>query len=340
MKILFYSIKEFERPFLVNKNRGKHEIRLVPEPLSSDTAILSKGYDCISIFTADDASANVLKQLKNFGVRYIAVRAAGFDNVDVEKANQLGIHVANVPEYSPYAIAEHAVALILALNRCLIQTHTQVHQHNFTLDKLIGFDLHGKTVGIIGTGRIGSVVAKIMKGFGCRILAYDVVENDELKSSYGVKYTSLLSLCSSSDIITLHTPLNQNTKYLIDRELMRLMKPGVMLINTSRGAVIKTSDLLEFLKNKSIGYCGLDVYEKEKGIFFFDHSDKPLADPILSELLDLPNVIITPHQAFATNEALENIAGTTFENIDCWNTGEEPNTELHSKIIQPQLPAS
>ena len=331
MKILFFSTKDFEKAFIVTASNNSHKIHFVNEPLSVKTAELAKGYDCISIFTADDASTGVLNLLSGYGVKYIAIRAAGYDNVDLQQADLLGIKVANVPEYSPYAIAEHTVALMLALNRRLVIANDQVHQYNFTLDKLIGFDVNKKTIGLIGTGRIGSVVAKIMHGFGCRILAYDIIQNSALKEKYGVQYGSLQEICSAADIITLHTPLNPNTKYLLNKELMSVMKKGVMVINTSRGGVINTADLLEFLRNGTIAYCGIDVYEKERGLFFYDHSGKPLNDPMLSELLTMPNVMITPHQAFATNEALDNISTTTFESINSWNANAQCANEIHSE---------
>lgn len=280
------------------------------------------------IFTGDDASTSVVEKLNSVGIKYIAVRAVGYDNVDIKKAGELGIKVANVPEYSPYAIAEHAVGLMLALNRKLITADDQVHHNNFTVGNLIGFDLHKKTVGIIGTGRTGSVVAKILNGFGCKLLGYDIKQNKELSEKYGLEYVDLKTLCSSADIITLHAPLNPSTKYLINKKILDEMKQGVMLINTARGAVINTQDVIGATGSGRIGYLGLDVYEKEKGVFFYDHSKEKISDDMLEKLMSFPNVIITPHQAFATNEALTNIADTTFYNIDCWSQNKISDNEL------------
>lgn len=335
MKVLFYSVKDFEQSYILNANSSGMIIRLTNNALSLQTSSMAKGYDCISIFTGDDASEPVIEQLHENGVKYIAIRAAGYDNVNISKANELGILVANVPEYSPYAIAEHAVGMMLALNRRLIVANEQVHQQNFTVGNLIGFDLHNKTIGIIGTGRIGSIVARIMHGFGCRILAYDLKKNEELIHEYGVEYTSLSRLSKESDIITLHTPLTADTRYLMNNDLMSQMKKGVMIVNTSRGGVVNTVELIKYLENGTIRYCGLDVYEKEKGIFFFDHSGKELEDPLLTRLMALPNVLITPHQAFATREALTNIASTTFDNISSWSKNLHSPNELvshHAKM--------
>jgi D-lactate dehydrogenase len=328
MKVLFYSAKDFEIPYFDTANHAHIDVIYTDARLSLRTVSLSKGYQYISVFTADDVSAEVLKQLYLDGVTHIAVRAAGFDNVDLKVANQLGIHVANVPEYSPYSVAEHAITLMLALNRKIVIANQQVHQHNFKLDNLVGFDLHGKTVGIVGTGRIGRIVAKILHGFGCNLLGYDIVPDHELKDEYNLRYCSLHELCLHSDIITVHTPLNVGTRHLLDRRLFSVMKKGVMIINTSRGAVVKTDDLITFLENGIIGACGLDVYEYEKGIFFYDHSRERLDDKMLLKLLSMKNVLVTSHQAFATYEALTNIAETTFYNLQEWNAGLITENEL------------
>ncbi len=330
MKTLFYSVKDFEKQYIINANADTHEISLIPEALSISTAYKAKGYEAISIFTGDDASTGVVKQLKQEGVKYIAVRATGYDNVDIHEAEQAEISVANVPGYSPHAIAEHAVGLMMALNRKLITANEQVHHKNFTVGNLVGFDLHGKTVGIIGTGKIGSVVAKILHGYGCNLLGYDINQDNKLIEKYGLKYVGLASLFNQSDIITIHTDLNKDTKYLIDKAAISNMKKGVMLINTSRGGVIKTVDLIEGLENKTIGNAGLDVYEKERGIFFFDHSNDELQDNMLKKLLSMSNVLITPHQAFATTNALTKIASTTFYNLDSWQQNIECANELTS----------
>lgn len=337
MKVLFYSTKDFEQSYILNANSSGLVVRLTNNALSLQSSYMAKGYDCISIFTGDDASASVIEQLHENGVKYIAIRSAGYDNVDIGKANELGILAANVPEYSPYAIAEHAVGIMLALNRRLILANEQVHQQNFTVGNLIGFDLNNKTVGIVGIGRIGSIVARIMHGFGCRILAYDINKNEDLIHEYGVEYSSLSKLCKESDIITLHTPLNTDTRYLLNKDLMSQMKKGVMIINTSRGGVVNTAELIKFLENGTIGYCGLDVYEKERGIFFFDHSGNELEDPMLKRLMALPNVLITPHQAFATREALTNIASITFDNINSWSKNLHSPNELLSHSAKVEI---
>lgn len=337
MKTLFYSTKPYEQPYLEKANANKSEITFLKKPLNVETAHLATGFDIVSIFTGDDASAEVLESLHEIGVKYITTRAAGHDNIDIEKANNLGIAVTNVPAYSPYAIAEHVIALIQALNRKTIIAHKQVHQQNFTTDSLIGFDLHGKTVGIIGVGIIGSVLVKIMHGFGCKILCCDLVENSLLKEKFGVEYTDKETLCASADIISIHTSSTPETKYLINKNLIAIMKPGTMLINTGRGACVNTVDVIEGLQNGNIGYYGADVYENERGIFFCDLTGKEMKDDVLKKLLSMQNVIITPHQAFATVQALTNIADTTFENIDCFQKHEDCKNELTNILVEEEL---
>jgi D-lactate dehydrogenase len=250
------------------------------------------------------------------GIKYLALRSAGYNHVDLVKAKELGMKVANVPEYSPYSVAEHTVALILALNRKLIRAHNRVMDLNFSLDGLTGFDLHGKTTGIVGMGKIGKVVSRIMHGFGCHILAYDILPDKKLQQELKIEYTGLDELCVRSDIITLHTPLLESTRYLINAARIEIMKKGVMLINTSRGGLIDTKEVIRALKTGKIGYLGLDVYEEEKGLFFEDHSENILQDDVIARLMTFKNVLITSHQAFLTNEALEGIAATTIENLD------------------------
>lgn len=318
MKILFYSARSFEKEYLVKAKKNNQEAVFITDPLSRQTVSKAHGFEVISIFTADDASAPVIKALAALGVKLMAVRAAGYDNVDLDAANECNITVSNVPEYSPYAVAEHAVALLLALNRKLILANKQVKDQNFSLDNLIGFDLKDKTVGIIGTGRIGSAFAGIMHGFGCRLLGYDVVESKTFQYKLDARYVSLEELCRQSHVISIHTPLTPQTKHLINAAHLRQMKPGVVLINTARGAVVKTEDIVTYLENGHVGAYGMDVYEKEKGIFFYNHHGEDLNDPLLDKLRHLPNVLITPHQGFATKEALTNIAETTFQNIEAW----------------------
>jgi len=338
MKVLFYSSKEFESHFLRTAIEPKFEATFVKEPLSLTTADLSNGYEAICIFTADDASAEVIAELKKNGVRYIAIRATGYDNVDIQAASSAGIKVANVPEYSPYAIAEHAVGMMLALNRKLVKANEQVHHQNFTLDNLVGFDLNRKKVGIIGTGRIGSAVARILHGFGCTLIAYDLNHNQWLENKYNVFYTGLNTLCSMCDIITIHLPLNEQTKYLINKKVIDQMKHGVMLINTSRGGILNTRDVLDALPGGQIGYLGIDVYEYEKGLFFYNHSGEEIHDSLFTKLMGFSNVLITPHQAFATREALTNIAATTAANLLLWEKGATSENEI--TYSGPVLPRS
>lgn len=337
MKTLFYSTKAYEQSYLEVANRMDADITFLRKDLNIQNAHLANGFEIISIFTGDDANAEVLDCLHKLGVKFIATRAAGHDNIDIEKANELGIAVANVPAYSPYAIAEHVVALIQALNRKIVTAYKQGQQQNFTTDKLIGFDLHGKTVGIIGVGIIGSVLVKIMRGFGCKILCCDLKENNLLKEEFGVEYTDKETLCAKADIISIHTSFTPDTKYLINKKLIAVMKPGTMLINTGRGGCVNTADVIEGLENGQIGYYGADVYENERSIFFCDLTGKELKDDMLKKLLAMPNVLITPHQAFATVQALTNIADTTFYNIDRMLKGEQSKNTLTNILVEDEI---
>lgn len=267
MKIIIYSTHKFEKEQLILSNAGKHELIFLDLPLKEETAHLAAGAMGVSIFVNDDASEKVLEKLHGEGVKFIALRSAGYNHINIDKAKQLCIRVARVPVYSPYAVAEHAIALMLALNRKLIRANSRVHESNFSLEGLTGFDMNEKTVGIIGTGQIGAVIAKILHGFGCNIIAVDQNENNDLKEGYGLVYTDLDTLYKKSDIITLHVPLTTGTRYLINQESISKMKKGVMLINTSRGALVNTGDVINGLKNGKIGYLGMDVYEEESGLF-------------------------------------------------------------------------
>lgn len=329
MKIAVFSAHKFELEPLKAANAGKHELKLLEDTyLNVNTTPLAQDCECVSIFTNDDASAPVLEKLQKMGVKYLALRSAGFNHVDLEKAKELGIKVARVPEYSPYAVAEHTVALMLALNRKLMKANNRVRDLNFSLNGLTGFDMNGKTAGIIGLGKIGNIVAKILHGFGCKLLAFDVKPNAELTEKYGLEFVDIDTLCAKSDIITLHAPLNDKTHYAINRARIDKMKTGVMLVNTSRGALVDTKELVRGLKSGRIGYLGLDVYEEEKGLFFEDHSDEILQDDVIARLLTFPNVLITSHQAFLTDTALKNISETTMENVDAWAKGEKSKNEL------------
>ncbi len=328
MKVLVYSSKDFEIPYLENANSRKHQLTFITEALSSKTAEKAIGYAAISIFSADEACFITIEKLKDFGVKFIVLRSVGHDNVNLRAASRLNIKVANVPAYSPYAIAEHAVALLLALNRKLIESNRRVRHYNFNLNNLVGFDLNTKTIGIIGTGRIGAVMSKIMQGFGCKLLGYDLVEDSTLKEHYNMSYTTLKELCEQADIISLHVPLNSETHQLINEDLIFEMKNGVIIINTARGSVLNTEHVIEGLKSGKIGALGIDVYENEQGVFFKDRSQETPNDDLLIRLNAFPNVLITGHHAFLTQEALTNIAETTIYNLDCWSRGEETENEL------------
>ena len=328
MKVTVFSTLAFERPFLTRANDGRHELQLREERLSPDTVARARGSQAVAVFAPDDLSGPVLEQLQALGVRYVAVRSAGYDNVDRPAAHRLGLRVANVPEYSPYAIAEHAVTLILALCRHLRQADRQLRRNDFCLDELIGFDLHGKTVGIVGVGRIGAVVARILHGFGCTLLGVDVQPNEELTRRYGLRYVTLPELCAQADIISVHTPLNAQTEHLIDGPLLSRMKRGVLLVNTGRGGVLDTEAALLALDSGQLGYLGLDMYEHEKGLFFGDHRAEPLRDPTYARLLTYPNVFLTGHQAYLTREALTNIAEATLASLDAWAAGQPAPHEL------------
>ena len=328
MKTLIYSAKDFEIPYLEKANQKTHDLHFTSERLTTHTAMLAVGYRAISIFSADDASPNVLEKLKDFGVSYITLRSAGYDNVSLFKAQKLKMRVANAPEYSPHAIAEHAVTLLLAINRKIILANTQVQQYDFSLSNLIGMDLKGKTVGIIGTGRIGAVIVKILHGFETTILATDIVESKDLVRDFGITYMPLKELCKQSDVILLSVPLNSETHHLIDKETLAYMKPNAYLINIARGAIVDTKAVLESLDTNTLNGYATDVYAHESSIFFYDRSSDKPDDPLLDRLLQHPKVILTPHQAFATQEALSNIAKTTITNLSSWEAGEKSKNEL------------
>lgn len=319
MDVIVYSTHKFEREILSQATAGKHNLKFVDVQLNGTTASLAQEVQAACIFVNDDASTEVLQVLQKSGVKFLVLRSAGYNNVNLDTAKQLNFKVARVPAYSPYAVAEHAIALMLALNRKLIRANNRVHELNFSLDGLTGFDMNGKTAGIIGTGQIGFVVARILHGFGCKILAVDQIENEELKSKYGVTYTDFDTLYKESDIITLHVPLTPETRYMINKDSITKMKPGVMLVNTSRGALVNTKDVITALKSCHIGYFGIDVYEEEAGLFFEDHSEDMVQDDVISRLLTFRNVIITSHQGFLTETALRNIADTTCYNLDCFD---------------------
>lgn len=328
MKVTVFSTLAFERPFLEQANAGRHELCFLEASLNAITVALAQGSEAVCVFSPDDVSAPILEQLQAHGVRYVVVRAAGTDNVDLPAARRLGLVVANVPEYSPYAIAEHAVLLILALCRHLRQASQQLRANDFHLDDLIGFDLYGKTVGIMGVGRIGGVLARILHGFGCQLLGVDVQANPDLTAQFGLRYVSLPELCTQADIISVHTPLTAETQHLIDDQLLGRMKRGVLLVNTGRGGVLDTKAALRALDSGQLGYLGLDVYEHEKGLFFGNHSMDELRDATYAKLLTYPNVFLTAHQAYLTREALTNIADATVASLDAWGQGQPAPHQL------------
>lgn len=333
MKLLIYSAKDYEIPFLDKANQSGHKVTYTKNALDTHTAIRAMGYKAISIFSGDDASNIVLEKLWDLGVRYITLRSAGHNNIRIKTAKRLGFHIANVPDFSPHAIAEHATALLLAFKRKIVLANEQVHNYNFLQDKLLGSNLHGKTVGIIGTGRIGSVMVKIMHGFGCQVLACDLKPDADLVELCDVSYLTMDEVLKKSDVVSLHVPLSYDNYYLINKKKLALMKPEAILINTARGAIVDTNALIDVLEKKKIaGYC-TDVLEKEKGTFFEDHSSDGIENEQLKKLLSLPNVLLTPHQAYMTAEALSNIATTTFQNIDDWDLGKSCENELGSEYV-------
>jgi D-lactate dehydrogenase len=315
-QIAFFDAKQYDLNSFSARNDDSFQLIAIESPLNEQTASAAAGCKVVCIFVNDEAHEPVIARLAELGVELIALRCAGFNNVDLEACRKYGISVVRVPAYSPHAVAEHTVALMLMLNRHLHQAYLRNRAGAFILEGLTGFDMHGKTVGVIGTGKIGQCVVEILTGFGCHVLAYDVHENPEVASLPQTKYVDLDELLSQSDVITLHVPLFEETYHLINQETIARMKPGVMLINTSRGGLVETVSLIDGLKTGQIGYAGLDVYEEEAGIFFHDISNQVLDDDVLARLMTFNNVVITSHQAFLTNEALDNIAETTYANIE------------------------
>lgn len=327
-KVAFFDFKPHEQPFFaaeIAKLEQTHKFDTVffPVKLNKDTVKLAQGCVAVCVFVNDDVNGEVVANLSVLGVKMIALRCAGFNNVDLKVAQALNISVARVPAYSPYAVAEHAVALLMAINRKIPQGYNRYKQGNFSLNNLVGFDLHGKTVGVIGTGKIGQIFVKIMLGFGCKVLLYDVYKCKELEELENCKYVEVDEVLMNSKVISLHVPLLPTTKYMINAESIAKMQKGAILINTSRGQLIKTPDLIEALKTGHIGGAGLDVYEDEQSIFFEDHSGDIMTDDVLSRLMTFPNVIVTGHQAFLTEEALVAISQTTMTNIGEYLDGKQ-----------------
>lgn len=313
MKIAFFSTKPYDKEFFEKYNHA-HQIDFYEVALNEQSVRLAEGTEVVCVFVNDKLNASVIDLLKKTGIQLIALRCAGFNNVDLAAAKNAGIKVVRVPAYSPYAVAEHALALIMTLNRKTHKAYNRVREGNFSLENLTGFDLYHKTVGVIGTGKIGGIFAKIMLGLGCKVLAYDLFTDEHLTAA-GVSYVSFEELLVQADIVSLHCPLTESTRHMINAEALAKMKKGVMLINTSRGALIDTQVVVEALKNKTVGYLGIDVYEQEENIFFNDLSEQILQDDVLARLMTFPNVLITSHQGFLTEEALTQIAITTLQNI-------------------------
>lgn len=321
MKVAVFSTKSYDRTFLEAANADRqHELIFFEPRLNLETSVLTAGFPAACVFVNDQLDAKTLGAIAQNGVRLLALRSAGFNHVDLAAAKDLDLTLLRVPAYSPYAVAEHAVAMILSLNRRIHRAYNRVREGNFALDGLLGFDLHGKTVGIVGTGKIGALTAKILNGFGCRLLGYDVSQNADCLA-LGMEYVSLRELFGASDIVSLHCPLIPETYHLINPEAVEQMKPGVMLINTSRGQLINTKAVTKGLKSGKIGYLGLDVYEQETDLFFEDLSNQVIQDDVFQRLLTFPNVLITGHQAFFTEEALQNIAETTIANLSDFEQG-------------------
>jgi D-lactate dehydrogenase len=322
MRVAVFSTKPYDERFLRAANdEAGHDLVFLEPRLTPATVPLAAGCPAVSAFVNDDLGAEVLTALAATGVRLVALRSAGFNHVDLATAARLQITVARVPGYSPHAVAEHCVGLILALNRRIHRAYNRVREHNFALTGLLGFDLYGKTVGVVGTGKIGVCLTRIMAGFGCRVLATDPYPSQEAVQA-GAEYVPLETLLAESHIVTLHCPLTADTFHLIDEKRIGQLRDGVMLINTSRGALVDTAAVIGGLKSGKIGYLGLDVYEEEAHLFFEDLSNQLLSDDVFSRLTTFPNVLITGHQAFFTEEALHNIAETTIANLSAFARGE------------------
>lgn len=326
MRVAFFSAHEFEKSVFAGYSLKKgQELHYFESRLDEHTARLAEGFEAVCVFVNDKVNASVVEQFAGMGVKLVATRSAGYNHIDLEATKKHGIQVVRVPAYSPYAVAEHAVAMILTLNRKTHRAYNRVREGNFALDGLLGFDLHGKTAGLIGTGKIGAVLSRILLGFGMEILAYDVNPNSNLAGE-GITYLPLEDVLRKSDIVSLHCPLLEATHHLINAKTLERMKPGAMLINTSRGGLVDTPAVIEALKTGRLGALGLDVYEEEAGLFFEDQSGKVLQDDVFARLLTFPNVLITGHQAFFTAEALQGIAMTTVDNIaEFEKTGESTN---------------
>lgn len=330
MKMTFFSAQTYDKKYFTHANQD-YEYQLIfhETQLNPTTVALARGSDAICAFVNDDLGEETLKALKAIGVSLVALRCAGYNQVNLSVADQLGIHIVRVPAYSPYAVAEHTVALMLSLNRKIHRAYSRVRDGNFSLQGLTGFDMHGKTVGIIGTGRIGSIVLDILHGFGCKLLAFDTQPNAALEQK-GVTYLPMDELLSKVDILSFHCPLTPETFHLINEGSLAKMKDGVMIVNTSRGAIVDANSAIQGLKSGKIAYLGLDVYEQEGDLFFHDLSDSIIRDDVFERLLTFPNVLVTGHQGFFTEEALVNIAMTTLDNVSHYDLGKPLVNTVHA----------
>ncbi len=326
MRVAVFSAMAIEQPFLREAGATVDWI-FIATRLTAETAVLAKGCDAVAVFVNDKLDASCLKRLAELGIHVIVLRCAGFNQVDLNTAKQLSIRVARVPAYSPHAVAEHAVALLLTLNRKIHRAWNRVREGNFALDGLVGFDLHGKTVGIVGCGKIGAVFARIMRGFGCHVLACDPVIDPALQHD-GVQFVALDVLLQQADIVSLHCPLTPQTQHLLNAERLRWLKPSAYIINTGRGALIDTAAVIQRIKQQQLGGLAIDVYEEEANVFFADHSAEGLSDDQLARLMTFPNVLITGHQGFCTEQALQQIAQTTVRNLMALSTGKTCENEL------------
>jgi D-lactate dehydrogenase len=332
MEVLVTSARSYDREFLGLANQGRHALHYLEVSLDASTVKLAAGYPAVCCFVDDELNDDVLRDLAKQGTRLIALRATGFNNVDLCAAERYGLTVMRVAQYSPYAVAEFAVGLILALNRRIHRAYNRVREGNMLLEGLLGFDLHGRTVGVIGTGQIGSVFTRIMQGFGCKLLGYDVAPNPHCLEM-GMVYGTLQEVFAQADIISLHLPLTPQSHHLIDARTLAWMRPGAMLINTSRGALVDTVALIEALKTHQLGAVGMDVYEEESHLYFRNLSNEILSDDTFARLLTFPNVLVTGHQAFFTQEALAAIARTTLNNLDDFSAGRRNENILGTEKV-------
>jgi D-lactate dehydrogenase len=318
MKAVAYSSKICEKELLIKANNKKHDITLISNRLTIDTISYAQGKDAVLVFSSDDLSAPVLTRLREMGVKYISTRSTGTDHIDIPEAGRLGLKVANIPAYSPESVAEHTLAMILSLSRNFVPAYNQVRGYDFTVNNLVGSTIKGKTIGIVGLGKTGKAVAKVLSALGARIIVNDIEDVSDYCLTYGARQVSFDTILKESDIITFHVPLTESTRHMVNEQTISKMKDGVMLINVSRGAVFNSKDVFDSLEAEKISKLGMDVYEFEHNVFFFDHSKNPIHDPLLKALIQHSRVLLTPHMAFLTEEALQVIAEKTISNLDLW----------------------